>query len=85
MSSTADGFGGASQHCTKEEFIALWRFTVTYLRDDLGVHNFIYAFSPDNKFNTETEFLDVTPAITMLTWLEWITMGIWVVIDMHWM
>ena len=23
--------------------------TVSYLRDSLGVHNFIYAFSPDNK------------------------------------
>ena len=54
-------FWWGKPHCTKEEFIALWRFTVTYLRDDLGVHNFIYAFSPDNKFNTETEFLERYP------------------------
>ncbi|MFI3263577.1 MAG: glycosyl hydrolase [Rikenellaceae bacterium] len=31
---------------TPEEFCALWRFTVEYLRDTKGVDNFIYAFSP---------------------------------------
>jgi mannan endo-1,4-beta-mannosidase len=46
---------------TKEEFINLWRFTVSYLRDTLGVRNFLYAFSPDNRFNTEAAFLDRYP------------------------
>lgn len=33
--------------CTTEsDFIALWRFTVQYLRDTRGVHNFLYAISP---------------------------------------
>lgn len=33
--------------CTAtEEFVALWQFTVKYLRDTKGVHNFIYAISP---------------------------------------
>ena len=31
---------------TQAEFINLWRFTVTYLRDTKGVHQFIYAISP---------------------------------------
>lgn len=31
---------------TEEEFISLWRFTVNYLRDTRGVHNFLYAISP---------------------------------------
>lgn len=31
---------------TQQEFIALWKFTVDYLRDVKGVHNFIYAISP---------------------------------------
>ena len=31
---------------TTEEFINLWKFTVKYLRDTKGVHNFIYAISP---------------------------------------
>ena len=36
---------GAS--CTTEsDFIALWQFTVKYLRDTKGVHNFLYSVSP---------------------------------------
>ena len=31
---------------TQDEFINLWRFTVNYLRDIKGVHQFIYAISP---------------------------------------
>lgn len=54
-------FWWGKSHCTREEFISLWRFTVTYLRDSLNVHNFIYAFSPDNKFKTESQFLERYP------------------------
>ena len=54
-------FWWGKPHCSREEFIALWRFTVSYLRDTLGVHNFIYAFSPDNRFITEAEFLERYP------------------------
>ncbi len=54
-------FWWGKPHCTKEEFIDLWRFTVSYLRDSIGVHNFIYAFSPDNQFNSEEEYLDRYP------------------------
>jgi mannan endo-1,4-beta-mannosidase len=54
-------FWWGKPHCTKEEFITLWRFTVSYLRDTLNVHNFIYAFSPDNKFKTEAQFLERYP------------------------
>lgn len=33
--------------CTTEmEFISFWRFMVEYLRDIKGIHNFIYAISP---------------------------------------
>lgn len=56
-----DWFWWGKGHCTKEEFISLWHFTVDYLRNDLGVHNFIYAFSPDCRFSTEAEFLDYYP------------------------
>ena len=54
-------FWWGKPHCTKEEFLSLWKFTVSYLRDTKGVHNFIYAFSPDNKFMTEQEYLDRYP------------------------
>lgn len=54
-------FWWGKPHCTKEEFISLWKFTVGYLRDSLNVHNFIYAFSPDNRYSSETEFLERYP------------------------
>lgn len=56
-----DWFWWGKGHCTKDEFIALWRFTIDYLRNDLGVHNFIYAFSPDCKFTTQAQFLEYYP------------------------
>ncbi len=37
---------------TQEEFIALWRFTVDYLVKDKGVHNFIFAISPQLDVGT---------------------------------
>lgn len=52
-----DWFWWGAGHCSREDFITLWQFTVSYLRDSLGVHNFIYAFSPDNKFNSQEEYL----------------------------
>lgn len=54
-------FWWGKPHCTRDEFISLWRFTVSYLRDSLNVHNFIYAFSPDNKFICEEQFLERYP------------------------
>jgi mannan endo-1,4-beta-mannosidase len=39
----------------------LWQFTAGYLRDSLDVHNLIYAFSPDNKFNSVAEFTERYP------------------------
>jgi len=61
-------FWWGKPYCTREEFISVWRFTVSYLRDSLDVHNFIYAFSPDNRFNNESEFLERYPGD------EWVDM-----------
>lgn len=36
-------------HCTEDEFIAIWRFTFDYLKNEKGVNNLIYAFSPDRS------------------------------------
>ena len=63
-----DWFWWGKAHCTKDEFKTLWRFTVSYLRDSLQVHNFIYAFSPDNNFSTEEQYLERYPGD------EWVDM-----------
>jgi len=31
---------------TEDEFISFWKFTIDYLKDEKGVHSFIYAISP---------------------------------------
>lgn len=39
----------------EEDYITLWRFTVEYLRDEQGVNNLVYAFSPDrSRTNIDT-------------------------------
>ena len=63
-----DWFWWGRAHCTTDDFKTLWRFTVSYLRDSLHVHNFIYAFSPDNIFFTEEKFLERYPGD------EWVDM-----------
>jgi mannan endo-1,4-beta-mannosidase len=63
-----DWFWWGRSHCTKEEFVSLWRFTVSYLRDSLNIHSFIYAFSPDNRFNTIQQYLERYPGD------EWVDM-----------
>lgn len=55
-----DWFWWGKSHCSPEEYKALYRFTVSYLKE-LGVSNFIYAWSPDKNFNTEAQFLERYP------------------------
>lgn len=41
------GWSWWGSSCTTEsDFISLWQFTVKYLRDTKGVHNFLYSVSP---------------------------------------
>ena len=56
-----DWFWWGKKYCTPQEYQALWKFTVTYLRDELKVRNLLYAFSPDCSFKTEAEFLERYP------------------------
>jgi mannan endo-1,4-beta-mannosidase len=56
-----DWFWWGAGHASQADFIRLWQFTVSYLRDSLDVHNFIYAFSPDCKYTTEEEYLERYP------------------------
>lgn len=63
-----DWFWWGKPYCSADEFKQLWRFTVSFLRDSLNVHNFIYAFSPDNRFSSEETFLERYPGD------EWVDM-----------
>ncbi|ESP00304.1 hypothetical protein LOTGIDRAFT_205222 [Lottia gigantea] len=45
---------------TEQDLKNLYIYTVEYLRDKKGVHNFLYAFSPD-KFKDEADYLKTYP------------------------
>ena len=46
--------------CTASEFIQLYQFTVTYLRDIKNVHNLLYAFNSD-RFKDRAAYLERFP------------------------
>ena len=52
-----------NENATEDEYIELWRFTVEYLRDIAGLHNLLYAYSPDTRCldgrNSNNEFPDL--------------------------
>lgn len=44
-----DWFWWGKGNASEQDYIALWQFTVKYLRDQKGIHNLIYAYSPDRS------------------------------------
>lgn len=57
-----DWFWWGRDNCSVEDFVALWRLTVRYLRDELNVHNLIYVYSPDaGQYEPGDEFFDYYP------------------------
>lgn len=52
-----DWFWWGKSFCTPAEYVQNWRFTVEYLRDELGVTNMLFAFSPDASFTSEADYL----------------------------
>lgn len=46
---------------SKDEFVNLWRYTVEYLRDEKGVHNLLFAYSPNGHFSSEDNYLSRYP------------------------
>jgi mannan endo-1,4-beta-mannosidase len=53
-------FWYAGDHATAQEYITLWKMTVSHLRDTMGIRNLIYAYSPD-KFYSRHEYLGKYP------------------------
>ena len=57
---TGNGFWWGKGNCTAEEYVALWRFTVEYLRDTRQVHNLLYVYSPD-IVSSQENYLEFWP------------------------
>ena len=56
-----DWFWWGAKHSTPEEYKKLYQFTVEYLRDTKGLHNLLYAYSPDRLFDSDSSYLDRYP------------------------
>lgn len=52
---------GIPYYATSAEFIQNWQFTVKYLRDQKGLHNVLYAFSPGDTFTSEASYTTCYP------------------------
>ncbi|WP_216650021.1 glycosyl hydrolase [Lewinella sp. W8] len=57
---TGNWFWWGKPHATAEQYKALWRFTVSYLRDEQQIHQLLYCYSPDVVKNEE-EYLEYYP------------------------
>jgi mannan endo-1,4-beta-mannosidase len=57
---TGGWFWWGAEHCTSEQYVTLWQFTVKYLRDEKGLNNLLYAYSPD-VFGTREKYLEYYP------------------------
>ena len=57
---TGNGFWWGKGNCTADQYIALWRFTLEYLRDTKGVHNLLYVYSPD-IVSSQDNYLEFWP------------------------
>lgn len=54
-------FWWGESRCTIGEYVSLWRFTVEYLRDTKGVHNFLYAYSPVDWYHDFDNYMERYP------------------------
>lgn len=58
---TGHWFWWGQGSCSPQEFIALWRFTVDYLREEKKVRHLLYAFSPSSNYSSPDEYLKTYP------------------------
>lgn len=54
-------FWWGANFCTPEDYKTAYQFTVDYLKNTKGVHNILYAFSPDNSYTTAANYLSRYP------------------------
>ncbi|NGY36843.1 beta-mannosidase [Flavobacterium sp. XN-5] len=54
-------FWWGANYCSPEEYKTAFQFTVDYLKNTKGVHNILYAFSPDNSYSTAAAYLSRYP------------------------
>lgn len=59
-------FWWGKMHCTRDEYIQLYRFTIEYLRERHQIHQMLIAFSPDVGFTDAATYLERYPGDDMV-------------------
>lgn len=73
---TGSWFWWGAEQSTPEQYQKLYQYTVEYLRDIKGVHNFLYAYSPNNFWEvTEANYLERYPGDAYVDVLGFDTYG----------
>lgn len=54
-------FWWGASFCTAQEYKTAYQFTVDYLKNTKGVHNILYAFSPNDSYTTSAGYLSRYP------------------------
>lgn len=54
-------FWWGASFCSPDNYKEAFQFTVDYLKNTKGVHNILYAFSPDNSYSTDANYLSRYP------------------------
>jgi len=54
-------FWWGANYCSPDDYKTAYQFTVDYLKNTKGVHNILYAFSPDNSYSTSANYLSRYP------------------------
>lgn len=73
---TGSWFWWGAEQSTPEQYQQLYQYTVEYLRDIKGVHNFLYAYSPNNFWEvTEANYLERYPGDAYVDVLGFDTYG----------
>lgn len=62
---TGNWFWWCKNVCTPDEFKALWRFTVSYLREQKKVHHLLYVYNTAG-FTSESDFMASYPGDDMV-------------------
>ena len=57
---TGNWFWWGQSACTAQEYIALWKFTIDYLRHNKKIHNLLYVYNTAG-FSSENDFLGRYP------------------------
>jgi len=57
---TGSWFWWGKGNTNADEYKALWRFTVDYLKNEKGIHHLLYSYSTD-QFNSEEQYLEFYP------------------------